>query len=1018
MKRTALVLSVLLFASSQIIAGDLRHLLPRPKASFEHSSSFILSNSTPIVIADDADSVTIRAALYLQNRFQLLFAKSVQIQHSSQYSGGNAIIIGVQNHVSKLTNAVAARLIRGEDLSHPEGYVLDVDAANAILVGTDSNGVFNGISTIVQLTNAVSGSVIIAGVHVYDYPDYSARWVFSTHNLLVGSSVSFLKAMSDTMALYKLNGLQQNDFKYSILQTQGINYFWNIDTLKRSMLAHNIDIIPGVIGLGWSDGILYNDPNLAEGLHAVSTYIVEADTGRLIPDTRMTIPNGGFESYNSNGIFSGWGFYDGPNQSTFVDTTVFHSGKASARCTNFAAGNAGGNCRFEVKLNCDSSGYYILSAYIKTENFINGYLQLLAIGGDDNRALTFTALAVPSTADWTRVEVTFNTLGNRSVLLYVGNWGGGSGTFWVDDFNVKPGGLCNILRRDGTPLVVRNKNTGLVYFEGSDFAPVADQKLNNSYGSYFPYHTPPTFRRMANAILHNGDTITISYYHPFASISDNTGNGSVMACVSEDTLYSILRDQVSRVNNLYQPPTFFMGHDEIRNMNHDVICLARNESPSALLSDNITKCHDLIRTISPKSDILMWSDMVDSLHNAHNNYYLINGDLTGDWLNIPKDITIINWNGGLASKSLNFFANYGFKQISSPYYDVGNTSTIRSWRLAQEGVKNIRGMMYTTWANDYRFVGPFAYYAWGAGPNIIHTPLDTSVLSMVKIPISAEVYPDPYDATDAITYVSVSIFDSTATLLTRVKLDSVGSSKYQSLIPNAYQSGFEYSIEATNKQGLTKTSPRYIIGNNGIVSATVGTLTVEPNSVNISGAVGGHYTSMVVLMDTAFVCDTITSIMLSQIDTLFSIKPTTFPIILCGGGDSTLTIYYNPVSPSFPNNDTASLWIHYKNGGDHLVRVVITGFSFKSSVTPMRTSDDLMVVTANPFTEETTLELKNASPTAKITLTDILGNVITLPYSDHIMINAKQLGLHEGIYVLRVQDAGVSILQNIICLSP
>jgi hypothetical protein len=324
--------------------------------------------------------------------------------------------------------------------------------------------------------------------------------------------------------------------------------------------------------------------------------------------------------------------------------------------------------------------------------------------------------------------------------------------------------------------------------------------------------------------------------------------------------------------------------------------------------------------------------------------------------------------------------------------------------------------MYTTWANDYRFVGPFAYYAWGAGPNIIHTPLDTSALSMVKIPVSAEVYPDPYDATDAITSVSISIFDTTATLITRVQLQSSGSSTYQATIPNAYQSGFEYSIEAKNKQGLTRRSPRYVIGNNGVVSATDGSLTVRPTDVQLGGVVGGHYSGMVVLRDTVFVCDTITSMILSQVSTVFSIDSLAFPIILCPGEDTIFAIHYNPVIPSIPNNDTASLWIHYRNGGDHIVRVTITGTSFTSSVAPTPTNNERIVIAPNPFKDETTLTLTNYSPSAKIILTDILGKSISLPYADKIILNAKQLDLHEGMYVLRVDDNGTMISRNIIFL--
>jgi hypothetical protein len=254
-----------------------------------------------------------------------------------------------------------------------------------------------------------------------------------------------------------------------------------------------------------------------------------------------------------------------------------------------------------------------------------------------------------------------------------------------------------------------------------------------------------------------------------------------------------------------------MGHDEIRNLNHDKICLDRHESPASLLSENMTRCHDLIRSESPAAEVLMWSDMVDSLHNATNNYYLVNGDLTGDWNNIPKDITIVNWNGGNSKASLEFFEKKGFPQITSPYYDVGNTSTMRAWRIAQEGIANVRGMMYTTWANDYNFIRPVAYYAWGAGPNIRHTPLDTSVLGMVSFQIDANVIADPFDKSDGITSVKMNIVDSTGKLITSYTLSNKSGSLYSATIPNAYQNGFRYNLTATNSQGLKRILPTYIV---------------------------------------------------------------------------------------------------------------------------------------------------------------------------------------------------------------
>ena len=62
----------------------------------------------------------------------------------------------------------------------------------------------------------------------------------------------------------------------------------------------------------------------------------------------------------------------------------------------------------------------------------------------------------------------FNSLDHDTVRVYLGVWGGRSGRFWVDDLRIEEVGLVNVLRRPGTPVVVRSETAGTVYEEGRD----------------------------------------------------------------------------------------------------------------------------------------------------------------------------------------------------------------------------------------------------------------------------------------------------------------------------------------------------------------------------------------------------------------------------------------------------------------------------------------------------------------------------------------------------------------------
>jgi hypothetical protein len=842
----------LLFLS--IAAGaqpaDLLTLNPRPKSAFARSGSFTLDAGTVIVTPDAPDPVTQRSALFLQKGLREKLGLTLPIVTASNFSGGAALLLGEAISSPQLATRLQPVTPPGETLPDSGGYLLDISPSIVLVVGADPDGTFNGVTTFLQLVPSGVAPSSIQCAHIRDYPDYPIRWVFSQHNLLVNASLAALRSIEDTMASCKLNGLQQNDFKYNILQLMWKDYFDHVDSLREDSRARNIDIVPGVAGIGYSSGILYNDPNLAEGLPAFATYIMESDTGRLIPDPRVSLPNGSFESVDANNRFTGWSFYDDPDKSIVPDRSIYHGGSTSARCTNFA----GTNSPFNRKVDCNPYSYYVMSAWLRTESFRADMVQLLAIGQDDNgnsRTLTSTSYSIPATtAGWMKVEVVFNSVGFNHLQLYAGCWGGRAGTIWWDDFQVREAGLTNILRRAGTPLRIRNRRSGVLYREGVDFAPVVDSLLVKGHGTYGPYHQPPTLRRIASGTIANGDTLLVSWFHPIAAVSDAQGNGSTMVCVSEDTLYSILGDQIRRVDSLYTPGDFFLGHDEIRAMNWDSACQRRDMTPAMLLADNLNRCDSIIDAIHPGARHLVWSDMFDSLHNAHNNYYMVNGDLSGDWDLIPRSNVIVNWNGGgNRDRSLKFFADHGFRQVSSPYYDVRNTNNMRAWRLSQEKVQGVLGMMYTTWSGDYSFLKPFAYYAWGAGPYIVHAPLDSNVIASMKqgdsILIEATILPDPYDPADSIGSAMAQIVGYGPTPLQEgVQLLRVSSDRFigyahaiSATLP------FSYSITATNAQGLTRTTPSYRYAGKSSSSVATGpvmsrhSLFIYPNPMNSSTTV-------------------------------------------------------------------------------------------------------------------------------------------------------------------------------------
>jgi hypothetical protein len=821
MIRTRVAIFIAVCSIAVSARADLFDLHPRPKAGYDVSTGMVFTaGAGKIVIADTPKPSTLRALAFLQTLLKERLGDTVRVISYASWKGEAALIVGQLDESGVIDTVLLHRTVRAmpvrEGLPGREGYVIDIQPTVSILVGMDSNGVFNAASTFVQLLRDVGPTTMLRGVHVWDEPDYPNRWIFSQHNLRGANAMTQLKAITDTMARHKLNGIQQNDWKYNAIESQPKNWFDSVNLLKSWGRAKNFAIIPGVCGLGWSDGILYNDPNLAEGVQAEAKYVIESDTGRLIPDPNVSIPNGSFEAVNGN-AFTGWSWYD--NTGVTPDNTVKHGGTYSAKCDMSKV--AGANCRFNRVMTCQPHRSYVITAWVKTQGFKAGMTQILVAGTDNSQfhSLTYTNFDIPATTDWMRVQVVFNTFDHTQIGIYAGEWSGASGTIWWDDIQMRDAGLTNVLRRAGTPVHVYGASGNREYREGIDVAALVDPLVASRHGSYGPYHEPPTLRRLTTGSINNGDTVRALWFHPLTTVADVEGNGSVMACVSEDTLYRIMRKQMHQLDSIYNPSVFFMGHDEIRNMNRDSACLKRGVAPSVLLADNLVHCKALIDSVHAGATSMVWSDMFDSLHNATNNYYLINGDLRGDWNLIPNTVTIVNWNSTYAKQSMNFFAALHHRQMSSPYYDVGNTSTIRAWRIAQEGVPWVDGMLYTTWASDYRFLPQFGDYAWSAGPAICHLPIDSaSVVNLMRgqsASFSCEVEADPYDPSDSISQVWLHTW-------TAISYDVIGRDSVQLVhdVGNSYKVTYtpennspvmRYWFRAWNKQGITREGTSYVL---------------------------------------------------------------------------------------------------------------------------------------------------------------------------------------------------------------
>jgi hypothetical protein len=293
--------------------------------------------------------------------------------------------------------------------------------------------------------------------------------------------------------------------------------------------------------------------------------------------------------------------------------------------------------------------------------------------------------------------------------LYFGVWGGNSGTLWFDDVTVEETALVYLIRRSGAPLKVYDPNTGAVFQETGDFNPISDAQLTSD--PHDDYHAPPVVTLPAGTALKPGQTVAIDFYAAQPVDSRRMG-----LCLTDPGIESWLASNAHQVMAATPPGAgIFLQYDEMRQMNSCESCRAKGMTPGQLLAWHVGKSMQLYRSLRPGVAFYVWSDMFDPFANAHDDYYLVEGDIAGSWLALPADVTIMNWNLDHLRDSLTWFSGQDSKQpiahrqVIAGYYDShdGATAAARELREAR-GIPGITGLMYTTWELDYTQLQSFA----------------------------------------------------------------------------------------------------------------------------------------------------------------------------------------------------------------------------------------------------------------------------------------------------------------------
>jgi hypothetical protein len=478
------------------------------------------------------------------------------------------------------------------------------------------------------------------------------RWVYVSRSLRSDQEVEDIRQIAKTASENGLNGLVLAVGLDSI-DLKPAEYLPRLQKVKAIAAENHLEIVPNIFSAGYGGGILAHDKNLAEGLPVKeAVYVVKGGDARI--EAEVPLKDGG------PAVEGAW--------TREVEVRPY-------RC-------------------------YRITFRAKTEDlapaqpFSSGPFRL-NVQTADRRNLTPWRAPVPSTTDWREVRWGFNSLSYDKVRITIGAPGEKKGKAWVDSVRVEEVGLLNVLRRPGAPVTVRGDASGTVYEEGRDYARIADPKLNFRFD-----HEGPAIQVLRSGRIKDGERLRVSYYHGF-SIND----GQTTICMGEPKVYEIWRDMARQMHQAIAPPRYILSMDEIREGGTCEACRGRNMGE--LLGECLTRQFRMLREVNPKVDVWVWSDMLDPNHNAHGNYYLVQGDYTGSWNHVPKEMGIVTWYSEKRALSLPFFSKLGFRTLAGAYYDADTLDNPRGWMEELEKTPNAQGIMYTTWLNKYKLLPEF-----------------------------------------------------------------------------------------------------------------------------------------------------------------------------------------------------------------------------------------------------------------------------------------------------------------------
>ena len=345
----------------------------------------------------------------------------------------------------------------------------------------------------------------------------------------------------------------------------------------------------------------------------------------------------------------------------------------------------------------------------KTENLNSDHrFQILFYGkkgGDFDVPLRGLYPSRGKNQDWFNGQFDFYSGEDREHHLGIGVWSFRSGCAQVEKITIEEIPPTTFLHREGTPIVIRDAKTGALYEEGRDvvFSP-----------SCSPWSAQG--RRRVEVSFPDGSRvpengcISVDGYAPAV-----IGWDQYPACLTSPELAEYFARSAHDIKKLFGrfPRRVMLSDDETRAGGTCETCQRSGLDMAHAYARMVNAQRKAVRAVSPGTEMLIWSDMMDPYHNSRpERYFLCKGGYAGLRELMPRDLTVACWLRRETEQSVRGFADAGFVTCAATYYDSGSLDSSRRWLRAGNATPGFKGLIYATWKHgdkqDFRFLEDFA----------------------------------------------------------------------------------------------------------------------------------------------------------------------------------------------------------------------------------------------------------------------------------------------------------------------